>query len=100
MDGLRVVTGTRKVGFSARICDLRVVFWAPDSQSTAFPTLDRKLMTMRVPKGAQEFICGLNGAIRGGSWGEAHQAWEGRRHLQGPEQAATASSRSETGKPH
>ena len=45
-------------------------FWAPDSQSIAFPTLDRKLMKMRVPKGAQEFICGLNGAIRGGSWGE------------------------------
>jgi serine/threonine protein kinase len=46
-------------------------FWAPDSQSIAFPTLDVvRLMKMRLPRGSQEAICEIPGSFRGGSWGE------------------------------
>jgi hypothetical protein len=46
-------------------------FWAPDSQSIAFPTLDIvRLMKMRVPTGAPEVVCTIHGSFRGGSWGE------------------------------
>jgi hypothetical protein len=46
-------------------------FWAPDSRSIAFPTLDIvRLMRRRVPRGAPEVVCSIPGAFRGGSWGE------------------------------
>ena len=46
-------------------------FWAPDSGSIAFPTLDIvRLMKMRLPRGVQEVVCDIPGSFRGGSWGE------------------------------
>jgi serine/threonine protein kinase len=45
-------------------------FWAPDSQSIAYPTDDARLMKMRIPKGAPEQIANMKGSARGGSWGE------------------------------
>jgi eukaryotic-like serine/threonine-protein kinase len=45
-------------------------FWAPDSQSIAFPADQGQLLRMRVPKGAQELVTTLPGALRGGSWSE------------------------------
>ncbi len=46
-------------------------FWAPDSQSIAFPTDHSRLMKMRIPKGAPELIVNdMTGGERGGSWGD------------------------------
>jgi hypothetical protein len=45
-------------------------FWAPDSQSIAFPTEINRLMKIRLPKGAQELVTENLFNNRGGSWGE------------------------------
>ena len=45
-------------------------FWAPDSQSVAFPTANG-LMKMRLPKGIPEAVTTQKGVgARGGSWGD------------------------------
>jgi serine/threonine protein kinase len=46
-------------------------FWAPDSQSIAFPLLTGTLMKMRIPNGAPELIAYTVHAGRAGSWGES-----------------------------
>src|SRR5579862_313061 len=47
-------------------------FWAPDSQSIAFPSDGGRLMKMRIPKGAPEVVAEDKRLVheRGGSWGE------------------------------